>query len=391
MTEEPPPIVVVGMARAGTTLVARMLDAHPDVRIASDPLMPLVRALRDAAVAARAPGALPPGAPFQDGYFQDGPRAALDALLDASVDLAVEASELGGLRRALSARAGIEEPDLAHHLGALEGGTFAALVGEVSRMLRAEDPRARVVGVKEVWAIDAVPFLSRALPGCRFVVVQRDPRAVVASHLAAERGAEGHPPSVARHWRKQEALLARYRADPRLLGSLMVVRYEDVVADPASASATLSAFAGVEVDRGLGGAERLRDRAGARWTANSSFGSVAAGVRPELATTWRRRLDREHLAMVELLCGVEMAAVGYDPVLRMRYRPHELARSALVADGRASWGWRSDLGDPVAEHDLELRRREQARDPDISERSIRSAFLFPEAHPASLEPTKAVA
>ena len=42
------PLFVTGTARSGTNLVARMLDAHPEVSVACDPYFPLFHSLRNA-------------------------------------------------------------------------------------------------------------------------------------------------------------------------------------------------------------------------------------------------------------------------------------------------------------------------------------------------------
>lgn len=362
-----------------------MLDGHPEVRVASDPLLPLLRSARDAAVAASVPGALPRGAPFQDAYYQHGPRAALDALLDASPDLPVDAAELSALREALRARAAHEEPGLSRILRGLHGRTHGELVRAAFAAIATGAPGAAVAGTKEVWALDTVPFLARVLPGLRVVVVRRDPRAIVASNLGVGRldaAQVGHPFSVVRHWRKQEALLAELPFRGVRPESMHVVRYEDVVRDSLSASHELAGFLGVAPAGDLGAPGRLRDRSGRAWTANSSFGVRGPGVRSEHADAWRVELDRWDLAGVELIAGPEMARLGYRAEVEDADVLGESSLRALDRAHQREWGWRSDMGRPAQEHALEVRRRSFASwRSGAHAAEVRDHFLFASAVP----------
>src|SRR5258708_21309211 len=83
------PLFVFGIARSGTNLLARMLDAHPAIEIALDPFMPLFKVIRNASIAHDTPDELRPGfdptLPFQDGYKTPRGYKLLDLLLPANL------------------------------------------------------------------------------------------------------------------------------------------------------------------------------------------------------------------------------------------------------------------------------------------------------------------
>jgi hypothetical protein len=102
------PIFIFGIARTGTNLIARMLDAHPQVAIALDPLMPLFKHFRNAVVRRTAPAAIAsrfdPASSFQDFYGDaDGPPL-LDLMLAADLDLPLDQDELAALRQSIAER-----------------------------------------------------------------------------------------------------------------------------------------------------------------------------------------------------------------------------------------------------------------------------------------------
>lgn len=365
---------MTGPARSGTTLVARALSAHPRVEVAVDPLLPLVRATRDA-LAAAAGVPLAPGTPFLDGYFSGRNLAVLDAVWGGDLDAPAQAPPAG----ALAARAAHEAPDLAPALAALAGATARELwdtaLAAIARVRAA--PEGSWVGTKEVWAAELVPAMARAWPRARFVLVRRDPRAVAASNLAVGDPAQAaHPLSAARAWRKQEAIVARLAAE-RLGDRVHVVAFERLVADPGPELAALCRFLGIEEDAGLLDPGRARGADGRPFAANTSHGAVPPGPRPELTERWRASLGPGALALVELICGAEMEAAGIaveGPVASVA------AARRLRDDDARAWSWRTDDHDPDADLARELGRRALitvAAPADAAE--VRRNFLWPEA------------
>lgn len=365
---------MTGPARSGTTLLARALSAHSEVEVAVDPLLPLVRATRDG-LAAAAGIDLPAGTPFLDGYGSERDRQVLDAVWGGDLAGPIDPPSPG----ALAARAAHEAPDLVPSLSALEGSTALALWEDaLAGIARARGaPAGSWVGSKEVWAAELIPAMARSWPRARFVLVRRDPRAVAASNLAvADASRAGHPLSVARAWRKQEAIVAR------LVGEgygdrIHVVAFEELVSDPGPALARLCAFLGVAEDRGLLDAGRVRGADGRAFAANTSHGEVAPGPRPELAERWRTALDPGALALVELVCAAEMRAAGMVPC---GPDSPEIALARLRDDDARPWSWRTDSRDPEGERADELRRRAliDAAGP-VDSGEVRSRFLWPEA------------
>lgn len=343
------PVLVTGTARSGTTLLARILDARADATLASDPYLPLMRALRDAALAAA--GLLPEQPlPIEDYYGTAERIARMDAVQATQPDAL--AADPAPLLDALAARAAHEAPDLAARMGELRGDTWGALLRDAFALIARVRGDAPIVGFKDVWSLEFAPALLRALPDARVVVVRRDPRAIVASMqaLAADdAGPHGHVLSYARHWRKEAALLAHLRADERIVA----VSYERLVADPEGELRRLCAALGIRFDEAMLAAGGFRDARGARWTANSSYGARAAGISRSSAERWRETLDDDARALVELVCGPDMEAEGYQagPVDR------DAARRALARDDAATPDWRSDLGDIDADLALEDARR----------------------------------
>lgn len=385
----PAPLFLTGTARSGTNLLARMLSAHPDVHLAVDPYLPLFKSFRNAALR-HAPDpearALDPGLPFQDYYYTRQRIRALDAVQAASLDLPFEPSEWEPFLAASVARCGQECPDLAPHLTGLRGPTYRAMFDRALELLaRARSLEGRRwVGMKEVWTTEFFPPLARAYPEARFLLILRDPRAVVASMRAIVRqdpSQVAHALSYARHWRKDVAFALRYSRHRDLASRFHVVLYEDLVRTPEAVARQACRLLGVPFDAAMLEPSKFTDQAtGAAWTGNSSFEPASPGFVASRIERWRKELSPRTIELIDFVCGPDMALHGYAPVASPSPDSRSLLR-AFLEGNEAHASWRSDLGDVQQDLGFELFRRallqsDAVPDPD----TLRRSFLFEDVY-----------
>ena len=374
------PLFVLGLARSGTNLLARMLDRHPQVCVALDPLMPVFRSLRNAIMRTSAPAAIRarfnPESPFQDFYFDaDGP-ASLDALLEGNADLPVNAEELPRLREAVRERAALESPELGAKLAAIDGARYSDLIRSALQIIAASKPGATWVGCKEVWILEFVPLLARAFPEARFYVIERDPRAIIASLLAMaakDPSQAAHTPSYMRHWRKGVALARRFEAQPGLRDRLRVIPYESLARGPQAEARRLCEELRVDFRNDM-----LALSAGG-WSGNSSF-AEGRDVYASSVDRWMASLPTDARAATDFLCAPEMALTSYRPAAQVAT---DAVRAYLQAADTASASWKSSSGDAAADMAHEQTRQgllaATARAPG---RELRENFLFGETFDA---------
>lgn len=158
--------------------------------------------------------------------------------------------------------------------------------------------------------------VKRRMPATKVVVVARDPRAVALSHARRERVWQGDgaqpldPLALARaalHWRffMQRCLgfAARHQRDT------IVVRYEDMVREPAATLGRVFAHAGVEPVPEAALAEALaRVRGGATNAATELYQGVSSAP----LERWRTGLGAAEAALVEALTAPTARKLGYD-------------------------------------------------------------------------------
>lgn len=371
------PMFIFGLARSGTNLLARMLDRHPDVRIALDPLMPVFRSLRNAVIFSSAPESVrrsfDPASPFQDYYFDPDGASILDTLLQGKAGLTLDAAEVARLRNLIHERASLESPTLASDLVSVQGKTYSELLQSALDLIASSKPKAAWVGCKEVWTLDFLPLLARTFPEAKFYVIERDPRAIVASLFALgqrDSSQAAHPPSYMRHWRKGIALARRFAADSLLRSRFRIVPYEQLAVQPEPEARRICSELDIEYN------SDMLSLSADGWTGNSSF-AEGKDVYGSSIERWRHSLPPPIARTVDFLCGPEMALTSYLPQSNMELTDD--IRSYLTRADSEPVSWRSGSGDAASSAQNEVLRHQMLRASDAApEHVIRQLFLFAE-------------
>ena len=319
---EEPPFFIVGSGRSGTTLVRSLLDAHPRLAVPPETHF-MARVERDRAQDGDAP------ADF-DAFWHDLVRWSRFR------DLGVDPSDV----RQRIERAGRRDFKT----------VFAAMLRAYAD--RFGKPRA---GEKTPSHYRHVDRLFAWFPGVRIVVVQRDPRAVVASQLRSPWVVEQQVPTrrlqplvrrlrlfhVAEHaalWMEAyDRHLARADRDPRF----HVVAYERLVADAATELGRLCEFLGEAYEPAM-----LHERNGTRdalvakhapptWRSwvDEHHSRASGAISADGRETWRSELSEREIALIEGLCGPRMAKLGYQPEAGRHNGGARLANTLLAAEG----------------------------------------------------------
>ncbi|HST24939.1 MAG TPA: sulfotransferase [Gaiellaceae bacterium] len=286
------PIFVVGHRKTGTTLVQELLDGHPQLAVL----------------------------PGESNHFntflpRDPERVAADA-------------QSWWLLRLISP-SGIppfwslgREPDAyaaftARLLGLAAANPERDVLGMAAVALASGEPRAWVE--KTPGHEHRLEQILALYPQARFVHVVRDPRSVAAAILRLDRatGRETDVLGVGLTIRRSFEAAERNRGERYL-----ALRYEDLVADPASAMRRVAELAGIDWSDSLltptvGGVEATSNSA---WSARKVTGEIES----RRLDLWREELDDDAAGLVVAAAGPAARRFGY-----------ELAAPGIVAAARA--------------------------------------------------------
>ncbi len=271
------PIFIIGTERSGSNLLRLVLNAHPSVAIPHPPHFMRY---------------LAPIAPRYGDLREEPNRRAL-----ARDALALLRAHLHPW----------EHPIDEDRVVAAASSTLFGVVSAIYEQYREAEGKPRW-GCKSTFMVDYVPEVLREYPAARFVWLVRDPRDVAAS---ARRSVFGpcHPVLTAMLWRRQQesALAALHRHGDEVVH---LMRYEDLVREPAKEIARVCEFIGERYEEGMLDYHRS---AAARRTARlaESWANTSRPIATTSVARYRDALTPSERTQVEIAVGPLMDQLGY--------------------------------------------------------------------------------
>jgi hypothetical protein len=298
-----PFVFIVGCPRSGTTLVQRIVDAHPDVAICNETF-------------------------WLAYFFKKRIGLTPDGLITPEL-----ISRLLAYNKFYRMRIGRAE--LEALMGAGEPLRYARFVQEI--FTRYGEYRGKpLVGDKTPDYARNLPTLHNLWPNAKFVHLIRDGRDVCLSAVAWKRKASRlasqfttwaeQPVATAAAWWQWHVSLCR--AGGRLLGPDLYyeVRYESLVEKPAEETAKLCVFLGVPCDETMLHFHQGRTRSDAALNAKHAWMPITPGLRD-----WCTQMPAVDIECFETVAGNLLEELGYRRVVT-RFSADALERAAAIRD-----------------------------------------------------------
>jgi len=296
-----------GQAKSGTTLLLALLDGHPQLLVLPEETAYFPTALNK--------------------YEKFGRRAQVDYLTKEALSRVLfggppewEKTDYGhfptGQFRERFEASAFDPNNADKDLLVLMMETYAEIL---------EIPRDSIVRWVEKTPANRrfIPQILERFPQTKFLITMRDPRAILAAQIALEKTRKTREFSVyycVSHW-LQAAQLA-LRAERKEISGI-VIRYEDLVADPAPPMQQVCDFLEISFDRNV---VLTPTKAGKFWAGNSATEREFTRVSGERAGSWQNELSGDEIGWVEWHCRELMPHFGYTPRSSHRSFLHHWAR-----------------------------------------------------------------
>ncbi len=273
------PLFVTGVYRSGTTLVAQVLNNHPDLRIIWDSLH----------------------------FFRYFLSSKYRPIGDSYKSIVSDASDR------LFARFGVKVPqqDIIVRLEAIPSIEFK----DVYRALMIEtfcngrdDLRW---GEKSLLQWTNIPLFLQMYPDGQVLHIMRDPRDVLASFREYTYEAPN---------RYLDAIFCCLHSMSwsESIGSSLpverykIIRHEDLVTTPESTCRDICDFIGIQYDPVMLDASRFVDARSQPWSGDSSFGDIPQQIVSTSVGRWRSALSPYEIVFSESIIGNLMTKFGYE-------------------------------------------------------------------------------
>jgi len=290
---------IAGQAKSGTTLVAALLDNHPELLVLPQETAYFPTVLRK--------------------YRDSGRRAQFDYLTQQSFSRVLFGGEpkwreheykafpqqrfLETFER-LAFDPSNSQRDLLALMAEAYGQTMGVSLERIKRWI--EKTPANRSHVDEIFV---------RFPNAKLVVTLRDPRAILATQIAMEKTRNTKRFSVyyvIAHWRVAAKLAKRVKAGQ--VGGLFV-QFEQLVSDPAAVMKNACDYLEIQFDPEI---VLNPTKVGQPWGGNSAAQIAFSNVSDEPASRWENELSEHEIGWVEWHCRDLMPEFGYEPRLESR-------------------------------------------------------------------------
>jgi len=294
---------IAGQAKSGTTLLATLLDNHPEVLVLPQETAYFPTVLRKyGGVGRRAQFDYLTKESFSRVLFGGEPKWREHEYKNFPQEKFLETFELLALNPANAER----------DLLALMAESYAATLGiSTDRIKRwIEKTPANRNHVDEIFA---------RFPQAKLLVTLRDPRAILATQIALEKTRQTKRFSVyyvIAHWRVAAKLARRVRSGdvPGLL-----VQFEQLVSVASTVMKNVCDYLEITFDPDV---VLTPTKIGQPWGGNSAAQIAFSQVTAEPASRWERELSEDEIGWVEWHCRDLMPEFGYEPRLSDRALRH---------------------------------------------------------------------
>jgi hypothetical protein len=294
---------IAGQAKSGTTLLAALLDSHPELLV-----LPQETAYFPSVLTK---------------YRDRGRRAQFDYLTKESFSRVLFGGEPKWREHEYKnfpqhkfletfERLAFDPSNANRDLLALMAESYATTLGiPIDRIKRwIEKTPANRNHVDEIFA---------RFPQAKFLVTLRDPRAILATQIALERTRQTKRFSVyyvIAHWRVAAKLARRVRS-----GDVpgLSVQFEQLVSAVSTVMKNVCDFLEIQFDPEV---VLMPTKIGQPWGGNSAAQIAFSQVTAEPASRWERELSEDEVGWVEWHCRDLMAEFGYQPRLSARALRH---------------------------------------------------------------------
>src|SRR5436309_3111096 len=294
---------IAGQAKSGTTLLAALLDDHPDLLVLPQETAYFPTVLRK--------------------YRDAGRRAQFDYLTRESFSRVLFGGEPRWREHEYKdfpqqkfletfGRIAFDPANAQRDLLALMAESYAATIGvPLDRIKRwIEKTPANRNRVDEILA---------RFPNSRLLVTLRDPRAILATQIALEKARKTKRFSVyyvIAHWRVAAKLARRVRA-----GDVpgVFVQFEQLVRDSVTVMKNVCDYLEIQFDPEV---VLTPTKIGQPWGGNSAAQTAFSKVSSEPASRWENELSENEIGWVEWHCRDLMPEFGYEPRLGSRSLRH---------------------------------------------------------------------
>ncbi len=297
------------MFRSGTTLLARMLNAHPEIVCLSDPCLPFFKYFRSY-ISLNLGLNISPESPLDDYYYKPEMLSLFNLIQESDLDCKIPLRWKDSIKEDIIKYGYPYSPLIMDDIKELSVTTFKNLLQDILDLgytVYGKNKKPKLIGFKEVWTDEFIPPLIRTFNDIKILILLRDPRAVSSSKNITS---DKYPwLFLARQWRKLAGLAFHYKNI--FSDRVLLIYYEKLISNPEKEIYRILDHLNLSFHPNLLDFSKYLDGFNRPWIQNTSYGNGLQGFNKDSITRWKSFLTCDEENFIKLICGPEMYLHGY--------------------------------------------------------------------------------
>lgn len=302
------------MFRSGTTLLARMMNTHSEISMASDVMIEFFRTFRNEIYFQNNISLKNLSTPLESN-FKEIQRERMNLIEKSNFDVTFKMTNPKNVIDDIKKQSKPFSPIFSNELFSKNESTLLEVFNNVIKTINASDKKTNnsIIGFKDVWSEQySAPFLNQFPDSGRVIFIIRDPRSIVASNY----GMNNHRyplKFLIRQWRKSVCYSIMYsEIIQKYHKKCTYIKYEDLINEPKKTIQKMCSFLNIEFEENLMNPENYKDGKNEPWSQNSTFKKPKREFNKKSITQWKKVLEMDTQKFIEYSCFPEMKFLNYE-------------------------------------------------------------------------------
>ena len=313
MIRKPEPLLITGVFRSGTTLIAQIMNNHPDFSVIYDSVNFMRFSYKRYEILSN---------------FHN-----VENMVTEIHNRIMKRLELNFNKKKV-----LKDLKQIHNKKITYAIVYDAIMSDL--LLKKSGKKHWGEKTNLVWT--KIPNFFEMFPKGRVIHIQRDPRAIIASwkkftYAPGINYLDGVFNCV-------DSMNTAKKYSKRFRNKrYCAIKYEDLVSNKEQTLKKVCKNLEIRYSKGMLDESKFRTQKGNKWKGNSVFKKHIQGISKSFKDTWKRKLPEEDIYIIQFFCGDQMREFGYKKIKikedeeLLTTIKKKILSSKLVSDGALSW------------------------------------------------------
>ena len=297
-------LMITGMIRSGSTLLTRVLNAHPEINLASDIVLSAYKSCLYNKLCMSKELSLSMSVadfPISPGYCDESYSSIIELIKNSTIDTKISSKEKKRLKE-IYMKDLYMEPDFENKINDIDSyDTYEDLIDYLFSAIKQIDKKNKYYGTKETYFDDFRTWVNIQYPDNKYIHIIRNPLSI---YLSLKNTKTPYPlVYVLYYWRKHVAQAIQSAKKYKSL----IIKYEDLCYSPERTTKDLCNYLKIKFDSYMLNHKSWKYLSGKNWSTNSSYQDTGNQVfYTESADRWKTDANSNDIAVSLFLCENEM-------------------------------------------------------------------------------------